>query len=119
MARHYEKSYREKKHRLTTEEQRQVRILRDGDPVRFTIRKLAEKFNVPRYQIDQLFTETPRTSRKRSSKPEGKRATILPLKRFLPDPRDVTGQFFNDPLPHHVEARERRKHESDRSSEPD
>lgn len=104
----------DKSRRLTTEEQRQARILREGDPQRFTIKRLAEKFNVNRYQIDQLFTETPRDSRKRhTGKPEGKRGTILPLKRFLPDPRDVTGQFFNDPLPHHVEAREGRKNESE------
>lgn len=100
----------DKSRRLTTEEQRQARILRDGDPQRFTIKKLAEKFNVGRYQIDQLFTEAPRATHKRRGAKPG---TILPLKRYLPDPRDVTGQYMNDPLPQHVAAKERRKHESE------
>lgn len=97
--------------RLTTDEQRQVRTLRDGDPSRFTIKKLAEKFGVSRHQIDQLVCDKPRPTRRRDvNKPEGKRGAAL-APRFGADPRDKTGQFFNDPLPHNQAATERRKQE--------
>lgn len=94
---------------ITTDQQKAVRSLHAHDPSHWTVARLARHFKVTHRTIRDLVGE-PRPSRATNiNRPQGKRATFMPRKRYPPDPRDATAQFFGDPLPHHITARQQQK----------
>lgn len=100
--------------RLTTAEQHQVRQLYEADPRRYNAKHLAKKFNVGRRQIDDLVQPAGRPARNTNiNRPEGKRGLRPFVHTPRPDPRDKTGIFFSDPLPHHLAARASRETEKE------
>lgn len=104
----------EKSRRLTTAEQHQVRTLYEADPRRYNAKHLAKKFSVGRRQIDDLVSPAGRPARNTNiNRPEGKRALRPFVNARGDDPRDTTARFFNDPLPHHLAARAKRKSEKE------